>query len=154
MAAQQATPNGVKGRGDARTLSPRDRAICDQLSLGRTEESVGLEFKITRARVSQILHTPAAVEYMTGSYATPRRILVHNMALTVLELRLRDCIKSGFPVPFRDLIKIIQVLQPPDQANQATEDRLHSEAMRMVDEMELPDDDKGRILQFIRGEAA
>lgn len=136
-------PSGIYG------LSKRDKEIIDYLCEGRSSEEAAIKFRLTQPRISQIKRSAAGLQYL-GTIAQPERIAVHNIALIMLRERLELVRQSGYSVKLETLLAIIKALEPKDSAPSSTVDMLHEEANRIADEMGMPEEDRGKLLQFVR----
>lgn len=157
---EKAAPNlrdmpggGVNKAKPPAPLSARDKKIIESLLMGKTESAAGAEFGISRQRVNDIKHTPAALAYM-AAWAVTARHETYGMVVYIIRDRLKNAILSGTDyVDWESLVKLVKALEPKEMPDVSAYEFLHAEAERIAEETNLTPEGKAKLLQFVRESA-
>lgn len=104
-------------------LSPRDKTVCDGFLSGKTRPQLAEQHKITRQRIGQILHLPAAVAYIASQAGNTKSLVFAKAGEEILS-RL-----DWGGVKMTDLIAVWKAAMPQEVAITITDHRAEAEAI-------------------------
>jgi hypothetical protein len=121
-------------------LSPRDKAVCDGFLSGKTRPQLAEQHKVTRQRIGQILHLPAAVAYVAAQAGNTKSLVFAKAGEEILS-RL-----DWGGVKMTDLIAIWRAAMPQEVTVNTPDLRTHAE--QVAAELGLDADARARLIDY------